>query len=544
LVNHISSTSAAFAKDVATSYTLNDTTTMPYARPPATPPPLPKLPRRPQILFRHPGYDDSINVLFKLYAIDTDTDGGHDNGEEASQRPGTPGLYAQFALDACAIIAGNRFNGWLSTSRNPDDARNNRVDANSTLVARSYYYHLDHDEPIDGPDGEPYRIVPNFREWHFPHDQTPAHWEQLSVNATSLDSARTPSNLTMALQMRDGSCRISGYREELQVAHIVPQAEVDWWKANSMSNYNRSLTSGMDDTANAMFLTASLHIAFDRPRFVFVPKPSSDDGKMRLVLHLLEPSAEFEHLYHNRELHQSDVGVEMLFARFAWTLFPLLDAFLSCKESRRLAVRAALNDQILSRGYFTAAACERFSMSSSRKRSVSPKKRKPDEDAVDSNGVDDVDAHRDVNTNTSPSATNLRKRSIGCMDHEPLSPCQTPPSNKRRKASPIPKQASFSSNVSSAPSTESSTRHSDHKAEESCAIVSLGSPLAQKWLEQERQRSDPEQIWTEEMRWVREVWAGKAMASHEVPRFWGLSGYEVRDAEREDELGVGAEVAE
>ncbi|KAL1796175.1 hypothetical protein ACET3X_004715 [Alternaria dauci] len=516
---------------------------MPYARPPATPPQLPKLPRRPQILFRHPGYDDSINVLFKLYAIDMETGGGRGNGEEASQRPETPGLYAQFALDACAIIAGNRFDGWLSTSRN-SDTRDTRVDPNSTLVERSYYYHLDHNEAIDGPVGDPYRIVPNFREWHFPHDQIPAHWEQLSANATSLDSARPPSNLTMALQMRDGSCRISGYREELQVAHIVPQAEGDWWQANSMSNYNRSLTSGTDDTANAMFLTASFHIAFDRPRFVFVPKPSSDDGKMRLVLHLLEPSPEFEHLYHNRELHQSDVGVEMLFARFAWTLFPLLDAFLLCKEKRRLAVRAALNDQILSRGYFTAAACERFSMSSSRKRSVSPKKRKPDEDVVDSNSVDDVEVRRHVDTNTSPPATNLRKRSIGCIDHEPLSPCQIPPSSKRRKSSPIPEQSLFSSTVSSALLTESSTPHSDHNAEESCAIVSHGSPLAQKWLEQERQRSDPEQTWTEEMRWLREVWAGKTMASHEVPRFWDLSGYEVRDVGGEDGLRVGGEVAE
>ena len=116
--------------------------------------------------------------------------------------------------------------------------------------------------------------------------------------------------------------------------------------------------------------------------------------------------------------------------------------------------------------------------------------------------------------------------------------------NKRWKASPIPEKASFSSNVSSAPSTAFSTRHSDHEAEKLCAIVSHGSPSPQKWLEQERERSDPGQTWTKEMRWVCEVWAGKAMASHEVPRFLDLSGYDVRDAEREDELGVGAEVAE
>ncbi|KAB2100127.1 hypothetical protein AG0111_0g11654 [Alternaria gaisen] len=237
------------------------------------------------------------------------------------------------------MIAGNRFNGWLSTSRNPNEARDTRVDAGSTLVARSHYYHLDHDEDIDGSEG-PYRIVPNFREWQ---------------------STTTRSNLTLALRLRDATCRISGCQEGLQVAHIVPQAELDWWMANSISPYNRSLTNSIDDTGNAMLLRADLHIAFDKPRFVFVPKPSGDNGVMRLVLHLLEPSAELEHLYHNRELHPSDVGGEMLFARFAWTLFPLLEAFLSCKEDRRLTVRTTDHDQILDRGYFPAAACDRFS---------------------------------------------------------------------------------------------------------------------------------------------------------------------------------------
>ncbi|KAI0604561.1 hypothetical protein TUN205_11193 [Pyrenophora tritici-repentis] len=84
---------------------------MPYARPLAPPPSLSDSPPRRQILFRHPSYDDSNNVLFKLYAIDAATVGSHDGEEETSQRPGTSSLYAQFALDACAILAGSRFNG-------------------------------------------------------------------------------------------------------------------------------------------------------------------------------------------------------------------------------------------------------------------------------------------------------------------------------------------------------------------------------------------------------------------------------------------------
>lgn len=269
-------------------------------------------------------------------------------------------------------------------------------------------------------------------------------------------------------------------------------------------------------------------------------------GISRLVLHLLEPSAEFEHLYHNRELHQSDVGVEMLFAPFAWTLFPLLEAFLSCKEDRRLTVRTTSHDQILDGGYFTAAVCERFSILSTRKRSVSPKNRKPDEDAIDSNGVNDVDVRRHIehpdDTNTTAFAPNLRKRSIGCIDHKHPPPCQTPGSNKRWKASPVPEQSSFSSTVTPTSPAECST-HSGDDAVESCMIVSHNSPLARKWLEKERTRSDPEQTWTEEMHWTREVWAGKTMASYEVPRFWDLSGYEVMDT-KSDDLLAGTESAE
>ncbi|KAK1914307.1 hypothetical protein P3342_007553 [Pyrenophora teres f. teres] len=268
-----------------------------------------------------------------------------------------------------------------------------------------------------------------------------------------------------------------------------------------MSQYNRSSTSSMDDTANAMLLQASLHLAFDRPRFVFVPKPSGNDDGMRLVLHLLEPSAEFAHLYHNRELHPTDVGVEMLFARFAWTLFPLLEPFLSCNQDRRLTVHTTSHDHILDRGYFTAAACERFSMSSNRMRPIQPS--------------DD--------TNTSSFAPNLRKRSIGCIDHEPPTPCQTPGSNKRRKAS------------SPTSPTECST-HSHDDAEESCIVVSHTSQLAQQWLEKERKRSDPEQTWKKDMLWLQEVWAGKSLDSHELPRFWSLVGYEVRDTGSNDLL--------
>lgn len=96
---------------------------------------------------------------------------------------------------------------------------------------------------------------------------------------------------------------------------------------------------------------------------------------MRLVAHLLEYSPELEHLYHNRELHPTAVGVDMLYARFAWSIFALLDAFLECKIARRLTLRGSDARLVDARGFLTAADYELFSSTSARKRSQSPKQR-------------------------------------------------------------------------------------------------------------------------------------------------------------------------
>jgi hypothetical protein len=487
------------------------------------------------IFFRHPGYDDSNNVLFKLHASDTATACSRD-GEPA--QPSRAGLYAQFALDACAIIADNRNDGWLSTDRDPELARNNRVAATSILHARSYYFHL---EGTDGSD-LPYPIVPSFREWRFPHDRLPAHWAQLlSSSNTTSNAPFTPSNLTAALTVRDGCCRITGHKEELQVAHIVPQMEVDWWQANDMARYNNGQGYSLDDTANVMLLRADLHIAFDKPRFVFVPKPSDGRG-IRLVFHLLGSSDEYEHYHHNRELHESKVSAELLFARFAWTLFPLLGAFLSCKEDRRLTLRILTHNQMLSRRFFSAADCERFSQPTSRKRSQSPKKRKPDGDVPDSAPVDGAVVH--TRANRPAALPNPRKRTNTSENNSIFPPDHPRGRTKRRKPSPCPALSLPSSSTPTPSSSHSPSSSSEpffqlEHAEVSCAIASsISAPaisdLVQQWLLNERLRSDHEHKWMQDSIWADQVWAGKSLAGHEVKRWLELSGCEVYGSDAED----------
>ncbi|EFQ92330.1 hypothetical protein PTT_10599 [Pyrenophora teres f. teres 0-1] len=172
------------------------------------------------------------------------------------------------------------------------------------------------------------------------------------------------------------SCRLSGNLEGVQVAHIVPQAELAWWRTNDMSVYNTSETPLLNDKANALLLRADLHVAFIKRHIVFVPKPASDSGDMRLVAHIWECSPELEHLYHNRELYPMAVGVEMLYARLAWSVLSRLKAFLLCNTDRRLELRVPTERPApAGDGFVTAASCELLSATAAKKQT--PKKRKP-----------------------------------------------------------------------------------------------------------------------------------------------------------------------
>ncbi|KAH5617684.1 hypothetical protein HBI23_250840 [Parastagonospora nodorum] len=221
---------------------------------------------------------------------------------------------------------------------------------------------------------------------------------------------------------------------------------------------------------------------------------------MRLVAHLLEYPPELEQLYHNRELHPTAVGVDMLYARFAWSIFTLLDAFLESGA----------------RGFVTAADCELFS-TVARRRAQSPRKRKP---------------HRDTVTETQesavpPTSTRLKWKSIA--EAENLFSSVISAKRVRRD---LPLSASISDNASySSPST-----HAYLPTDTSLSTLgpqSLptlpGQPLAQTWLEHERQRSDPDSKWSKEHDWAQRAWNGKTLTSGDVKRWLEANGVDIRD---------------
>ena len=61
------------------------------------------------------------------------------------------------------------------------------------------------------------------------------------------------------LQIRDGSCRVTGLYDCCEQAHLVPATERDWWDKNMTG------TSGfeIESAKNGLFFKIDLHCLFD-----------------------------------------------------------------------------------------------------------------------------------------------------------------------------------------------------------------------------------------------------------------------------------------
>ncbi|KAL1615858.1 hypothetical protein SLS56_011643 [Neofusicoccum ribis] len=447
------------------------------ARPPHVPPThcdADRVAQRPRtVLLRHPGYPSAHNVLLALPGADGPAGG----------------LHHETARIACAVVAANRWDGFLAA-----DAAGAPLDAgpDDILAAREYYFHV--------PGLLQYPVVPNFREWRFPHDGLPAVW-QAAADACEARVApvRAASNLSTALALRDGSCRMSACEETCQVAHLVPRQEEAWFYANAMGSLyaaqTRHIDAAINDARNAMLLRADLHFAFDQMKFVFVPKPlPPGEPWCPFVVHLLDPLArELRRLYHNVPL-QAPLGVapEYLFARFAWAVFPLLEEFLRQPVDRKLLVASDPDPVTLS-----PQECALFTRQALRSRSASPKKRGRSAIAED----DD------------PQEEETR-------DAEPL-----PPNRKKARYSPR-----------ASPSTASAAKlHNDESNDpphlsgsQATASDDEFDSVCRAHLEHERQRSDPFSAWKAEQDWLAEA-VTRPLAQSELRRYWEARGYDVLD---------------
>ncbi|KAJ9634235.1 hypothetical protein H2199_009065 [Coniosporium tulheliwenetii] len=283
------------------------------------------------IVFKHPGYPEDYeqNVLLQLYAWDSP------NG----------GLHAGTALLACSLIACNAWDGYLTVER---DGQKLDLQDDDILSAPEYYFHVP-EPPTASADSTSsrnhykYPIYPSFQHWAFPHRHVPSQWRGASGDeggSVPDEPSSTPSvsSVSAAVIARDRACAISKHRDYIERAHLCPRNELDWFQKNGMRRYNARLDiSGdviTDDMANALAMRADIHRAFDGCKFAFVRKAG------RWVAHFLETTYELGRMYHNRPVEMAaGVAPEFVLARFAWSVFPLVKAFMEHGPERLVRVR-------------------------------------------------------------------------------------------------------------------------------------------------------------------------------------------------------------
>lgn len=262
-----------------------------------------------------------------------------------------------------------------------------------------------------------------------------------------------------------------------------------------MPRYNSGNSESLDNPANALLLRADLDIALDKPSFVFVFKPA-DVESQQFVFHLLEPSQEFEFLYHNRTMQNLEMSVELLFARLAWTIFPLVAGFLMGKIPRRQRLSTMItraNGAGMAPSFASAEQCEYLVTRTSKSRNASSQKDGRPEDSV-----------RGASTDSSQDEHQRSRK-------------------RHRRSNSVHDLATMEETSTDAPSSNvpsPTTRVSFHDAV--C--------LRQEWLHQERQRPDPSHQWEEEMAWASRVYKGDVtLCETNAERWLEFNGGELKD---------------
>ncbi|KAF1737590.1 hypothetical protein CRV24_003211 [Beauveria bassiana] len=305
------------------------------------------------VILRHPRYPDSSNILLVLSALDP------------IPRPDRPfteddpllfGLHHDTARVACAIIADCCWHGYLSESK-VDGAPPVTNDPDHILPGRNYYFHV--------PSNDDEQGVP----LSFP---------------TSRNNPPRKSSFDNTVLTRDGSCRLTASTIGAEIAHFIPRTEDAWFAANQMLQYSSQpqavVTNKTNNPCNAMLMGAQLHSVYDQRQFVIIPKWGA------WLVHVLSGphSEELAAVYHNIEPQPlSGLAVEYLFARFAWTVLAQT-CFLEAGVPRRLVVRGK-DGQPTAREVSGTECRIMFtpSLSRSKSRSQSPKKRVRDDTAED-----------------------------------------------------------------------------------------------------------------------------------------------------------------
>ncbi|KAL8654927.1 MAG: hypothetical protein Q9210_001202 [Variospora velana] len=477
------------------------------------------------VCFRHPAIPYAQGNL--LIILD-----GYDNAQGC--------LHHETARIACAIIAGNQWDGYLATS--PTAAAID-VPPHGLLTGKEYYFIVPHpaeasiessaSHPSENTDSQPnapqpgpyhYPVVPSFREWVFPNGVLPGTW-------STIIKRRNPgvASTTDTTRSRDQTCRMTEAVEETDVAHIVPLAEEAWFNRNDMIRYGNkhaSLRPGINDDANTMLLRADLHRSFDKRRFTFLPKKQG-----AVVTHVLE-SESLRDIYHNVELNTTYIAPEYFFARFAWTLLPLLKGFLRRGQRRLLLIQGQPQ-------WTSPAECSDIAdpprSASPTKKSRSPTKRSRAEmeDGQDCASQDSGDetisdaAMDEPQYGCAKRARRGRSPTPRRCTAAQLPPSHRPPTPPRSGGEFVPLPESVASTFGDHRPNMAANNNEAGDGELSQMTPRRLRAMASSHLAQERKRSDPEGQWEKQEAWLDTILRnGGALDSSEIDRWLYVNGNE------------------
>ncbi|MCJ1422838.1 hypothetical protein MMC29_000718 [Sticta canariensis] len=443
-----------------------------------------------QITFRHPAYPTFKNVLLRLPALD------HPSG----------GIHHETARIACAIIAGNRWDGYFTEAI---DGPRVETHSHGVLQKSNYFFHVP--SAALNPEASDleffqYPIVPCFREWQFPHGNLPSSWINESRVTSNPSNSYCGSNLSVAVNLRDITCRMSDHQEATEMAHLCPRSEDRWFHDNDMQNYvndpRKTGSGAVNDPSNVILLREDLHTAFDQLKFVFVPK-SAINGDSTLITHLLVDSSELCRLYQNTQLHSIDgIPREFLLTRFAWSIFHFLEGFLQAGIPRALLI--STGHRIVS-----SDECKLYTKQPvMRSRSESPKKRSRPESVLEADPA----------------------------DHEFTKSLQNRKRMRRIYSSPPPDTVSASTLASITSPNFLQLNSIDYWNE---FPPNSRIPLMKHhFLEFERSRSDPQGSWAKETAWLATAF-DRPLSRKDCSRFYAANGYELQDESDESLEALG-----
>lgn len=354
---------------------------------------------------------------------------------------------------------------------------------------------------------------------------------------------------------RDQCCRMTEAAEETDVSHVVPLAEEPWFVKNVMNRYGNNHVSsrpGINDDANTMLLRADLHRSFDKRRFTFLPKRHDT-----IVTHVFG-SESLRDIYHNVELNTTYIAPQYFFARFAWTILPLLRPFLKCGHSRLLLIQGQAQ-------WASPAECSglvdpppRSRPASPTKKSRSPTKRSanqmeeddcasqsPNDDSTPDDLTDDSDRHQTKRARRGRSPTPRQNTNTQPpQSHRPLTPPKSGDNVPSPRSVPFSLSGEFQTDTEAengeqvvVPRCSSAEIPSDEKSDStSLALQAKQSwmtprrlrALASSHIRQERKRSDPDGRWEKEEAWLDSVLrAGGALDASEINRWMFVRGGEL-----------------